>query len=50
MWYFIYSKNHIINYKDTNFSEKVCKIINGYYHIINKFIWMKNKNIIIFYF
>jgi len=37
-----YNKNKIINYEDTNFSEKVCKIINGYYHIINKFIWMKN--------
>ena len=36
------TNNKIINYEDTNFSEKVCKIINGYYHIINKFIWMKN--------
>ena len=33
--------NEICNYKDTNFSEKVCKIICGYYHIVNKFIWMK---------
>lgn len=35
------SSNEIINYKDTNFSEKVCKIILGYYEIINKFIWLK---------
>jgi UDP-N-acetylglucosamine 2-epimerase len=33
--------NKIQNYNDINFSEKVCKIILGYYGIINKFIWMK---------
>ena len=33
--------NEIINYKDYNFSEKVCKIIAGYYEIVNKFLWMK---------
>ncbi len=33
--------NDIYNYKDDNFSEKVCKIISSYYHIVNKFIWMK---------
>ena len=33
--------NIIINYTDTNFSEKVCKIISGYTSIINKFLWMK---------
>jgi len=33
--------NNIINYTDTNFSEKVCKIISGYVGIVNKFIWMK---------
>ena len=35
--------NEISNYKDINFSEKVCKILVGYYGIINKFIWMKNN-------
>lgn len=34
--------NKIINYKDENFSEKVCKIISGYYSIVNKMLWMKN--------
>ena len=33
--------NVIGNYADTNFSEKVCKIISGYTSIVNKFIWMK---------
>lgn len=33
--------NVIINYIDTNFSEKVCKIISGYTGIVNKFLWMK---------
>ena len=33
--------NNIKEYEDINFSEKVCKIIAGYYGIINKFIWMK---------
>ena len=33
--------NKIINYDDTNFSEKVCKIIMGYTEIVNKFIWLK---------
>jgi len=33
--------NNIINYTDTNFSEKVCKIMSGYVGIVNKFIWMK---------
>jgi UDP-N-acetylglucosamine 2-epimerase len=33
--------NNIINYNDNNFSEKVCKIISGYYGVINKFVWMK---------
>ena len=37
------SHNDIINYKDTNFSEKVCKIIAGYQPIVNKFLWMKNE-------
>ena len=35
------SHNDIINYKDTNFSEKICKIITGYQPIVNKFLWMK---------
>lgn len=34
--------NKIINYEDTNFSEKVCKIIAGYCSIVNKMIWMKH--------
>ena len=34
--------NDIINYKDFNFSEKVCRIITGYYEIVNKFLWLKN--------
>ena len=33
--------NSIVNYNDINFSEKVCKIVTGYYGVINKFIWMK---------
>ena len=33
--------NNIREYDNINFSEKVCKIISGYYGIINKFIWMK---------
>lgn len=33
--------NNIKEYNDINFSEKVCKIVAGYYSIINKFIWMK---------
>ena len=33
--------NTVINYADTNFSEKVCKIISGYTSIVNKFLWMK---------
>ncbi|MDA7495620.1 UDP-N-acetylglucosamine 2-epimerase (non-hydrolyzing), partial [Nitrosopumilus sp.] len=33
--------NAVINYMDTNFSEKVCKIISGYTSIVNKFLWMK---------
>lgn len=33
--------NNIKEYNDINFSEKACKIISGYYGIINKFIWMK---------
>jgi UDP-N-acetylglucosamine 2-epimerase len=33
--------NHVINYNDTNFSEKVCKIISGYHSIVNKMLWMK---------
>ena len=37
------SHNDIINYKDTNFSEKVCKIITGYQPIVNKFLWMKDN-------
>ena len=36
-----HSKNNILHYTDTNFSEKVCKIINGYTGVVNKFIWMK---------
>ena len=35
------SNNMVINYNDTNFSEKVCKIIYGYTSIVNKFLWMK---------
>lgn len=34
--------NKIINYEDTNFSCKVCKIMVGYYEIVNKFLWLKN--------
>ena len=33
--------NNIKEYNDINFSEKVCKIISGYYGVVNKFIWMK---------
>lgn len=33
--------NKITNYNDVNFSEKVCKIIIGYFSIINKMYWMK---------
>lgn len=33
--------NMVINYNDTNFSQKICKIIIGYTGIVNKFIWMK---------
>ncbi len=34
--------NKLVNdYQDKNFSEKVCKIVAGYWSIINKFIWMK---------
>ena len=36
------STSDIPNYNDTNFSEKVCKIISGYTSIVNKFIWMKS--------
>ena len=35
------SHNEIINYKDINFSEKICKIISGYHSIVNKMLWMK---------
>lgn len=35
------NENEIINYNDTNFAEKVCKIIIGYTGIVNKFLWMK---------
>lgn len=35
--------NKIVNYYDINFSEKVCKIIIGYYEIVNKFLWMKSQ-------
>jgi len=35
------SHNEVINYKDSNFSEKVCKIISGYHSIVNKMLWMK---------
>jgi UDP-N-acetylglucosamine 2-epimerase len=34
-------KNIVKDYVDTNFSEKVCKIISGYTSIVNKFIWNK---------
>jgi len=33
--------NNTPSYNDTDFSEKVCKIISGYTSLINKFIWMK---------
>jgi UDP-N-acetylglucosamine 2-epimerase (non-hydrolysing) len=33
--------NTIINYHDSNFSEKVCKIISGYHSVIDKFLWLK---------
>ena len=33
--------NLITNYRDDNFSEKVCKIIAGYHSIVNKMLWMK---------
>lgn len=35
--------NKINDYENINFSEKVCKIIVGYYGIVNKFIWMKQS-------
>ena len=35
--------NEIYDYKDKNFSEKICKIISGYHSIINKMYWMKEK-------
>ena len=34
-------KNIVKDYVDTNFSEKICKIISGYTSIVNKFIWNK---------
>lgn len=34
-------KNYIPDYACDNVSEKVCKIVNGYTSIVNKFIWMK---------
>ena len=34
----------IMNYTDTNFSVKVCKIISGYIPIVNKFLWMKSTS------
>jgi len=34
--------NDVINYRDEDFSVKVCKIICGYHSIVNKFLWMKN--------
>ena len=33
--------NKVNDYQNNNFSEKVCKIICGYYNIVNKFLWMK---------
>jgi UDP-N-acetylglucosamine 2-epimerase (non-hydrolysing) len=33
--------NPVQNYRDTNVSEKVCKIIQSYYNIINERIWKK---------
>lgn len=33
--------NNVKYYDNDNFSEKICKIIIGYYKIINKFNWMK---------
>jgi len=35
------SSSDIIHYKDTNFSEKVCKIISGYTSLVDKYVWMK---------
>ena len=31
----------IYDYKDSHFSEKVCKIISGYHSIVNKMLWLK---------
>lgn len=33
--------NRIENYNDSNFSDKICKLISGYTSIVDKFGWMK---------
>lgn len=38
------SKSNIDDYNALNFSEKVCKIIVGYFHLVDKFVWMKSPN------
>jgi len=39
--YVINQENPVFNYKDTNVSLKVVKIIQSYYNIINERIWKK---------
>ncbi len=34
-------KNPVFNYRDINVSEKVCKIIQSYYNIVNERTWKK---------
>ena len=34
-------ENPVKDYRDANVSEKVCKIIQSYYNIINERIWKK---------
>lgn len=34
-------ENPVFNYRDSNVSEKVVKIIQSYYHIVNQRIWKK---------
>ena len=37
-------ENPVKDYRDTNVSEKVCKIIQSYYNIVNERVWKKSIN------
>lgn len=41
--YVLNKENPVKDYRDTNVSEKVVKIIQSYYNIVNERIWKKNK-------